>query len=127
MTTTPDTLRYTREHEWIRIEGNTATIGITDYAQGELGDVVYVTLPAVGAELKQMAVFGTVEAVKTVSDLYAPVSGKVVAVNAGLAEAPEKVNSSPYDDGWMIRVEVADPSEVEGLLTPAAYRAQLGQ
>jgi glycine cleavage system H protein len=124
---TPDTLRYTREHEWIRIEGTTATIGITDYAQGELGDVVFVTLPAVGAEVRQMAVFGTVEAVKTVSDLYAPVGGKVVAVNKELETAPDKVNRSPYDEGWMIRIEMSNPAEVEELLAPAAYRQLLGQ
>jgi glycine cleavage system H protein len=127
MTTTPDSLRYTKEHEWIRVEGNIATIGITDYAQGELGDVVYVTLPTPGTTLAQMAVFGTVEAVKTVSDLYAPVSGKVTEVNSALNDAPDAVNRSPYDDGWMIRVEMSNPAELESLLTPAAYKATIGQ
>jgi glycine cleavage system H protein len=127
MSTTPDSLRYTKEHEWIRVDGNVATIGITDYAQGELGDIVYVTLPAAGTALAQMAVFGTVEAVKTVSDLYAPVSGKVVEVNSGLNDAPDAVNRSPYDEGWMIRVEMSNPAELDALLTPAAYRDTIGQ
>lgn len=124
---TPDSLHYTKEHEWIKVEGKTATIGVTDYAQGELGDIVYVTLPAVGVEVRQMAVFGTVEAVKTVSDLYAPVGGKVIAVNTELEAAPDRVNRSPYDEGWMIKLEMSDPKEIESLLTPAAYRQLIGQ
>ena len=125
--TTPDSLKYTKEHEWIRIEGKTATIGITDYAQHELGDIVYVTLPEPGAPVRQMAVFGTVEAVKTVSDLFSPVSGKVVEVNHALQATPELVNSSPYENGWMIKVEMADLNEVEGLLSAQAYRQQIGE
>ena len=127
MTTIPDSLRYTKEHEWIRVDGNVATIGITDYAQGELGDIVYVTLPAEGSDIRQMAAFGTVEAVKTVSDLYAPVSGKIASVNARLNDAPDTVNKSPYDDGWMIKVEMSNPADLESLLTPAAYKELLGQ
>lgn len=124
---TLDSLKYTKEHEWVKVEGNKATIGVTHYAAGELGDIVYVTLPAVGAAVAQMAVFGTVEAVKTVSDLYAPVTGKVVAVNGALAERPEVVNNSPYDEGWMIQVEFSNPSELEALLTPGAYRDLIGE
>lgn len=124
---TLDDLKYTKEHEWLRVEGKVATIGITHYAQGELGDVVYVTLPSVGATIDHLAAFGTVEAVKTVSDLYAPVSGRIVAVNTTLAGAPETVNRSPYDDGWMIQVEMSNPSELEALLTPAAYRELIGE
>jgi len=125
--TTPDNLKYTKEHEWIRVEGSTATIGITDYAQHELGDIVYVTLPAPGASIRQMAVFGTVEAVKTVSDLYAPVTGKVLETNAALSANPELVNGSPYENGWMIKVEMSDPAEVEQLLSAAGYRQQIGE
>lgn len=124
---TLDELKYTKEHEWLKVEGNVATIGITHYAQGELGDIVYVTLPAIGASVFQMAVFGTVEAVKTVSDLYAPVSGKIVAVNDRLAGNPETVNQSPYGDGWMVRMEMTNPAELEALLTPAAYRELIGE
>lgn len=124
---TLDSLKYTKEHEWVKVEGNKATIGVTHYAVGELGDIVYVTLPAVGAAVAQMAVFGTVEAVKTVSDLYSPVTGKVVAVNGALAERPEVVNQSPYDEGWMIQVEFSNPSELEALLTPGAYRELIGE
>jgi len=126
MTTTPDTLRYTKEHEWIRVDGDVATIGITDYAQGELGDIVYVTLPAKDADVRQMAAFGTVEAVKTVSDLYAPVSGTIIDVNTALNDAPDRVNKSPFDGGWMIKVRMSNPAELEGLLTPAAYRELIG-
>jgi len=127
MTTTPDTLRYTKEHEWIRVDGDVATIGITEYAQGELGDIVYVTLPAKDGEVRQMAAFGTVEAVKTVSDLYAPVSGTIIDVNAALNDAPDTVNKSPFEDGWMIKVRMSNPSELDGLMTPAAYRELIGQ
>jgi glycine cleavage system H protein len=125
--TTPDSLKYTKEHEWIRIDGRIATIGITDYAQHELGDIVYVTLPEPGTPVRQMAVFGTVEAVKTVSDLFSPVTGKVVEANHALQTTPEIVNSSPYEKGWMIKVEMTDPNEIEGLLSPQAYRQQIGE
>jgi glycine cleavage system H protein len=126
MTTIPDSLHYTKEHEWIRVEGNVATIGITDYAQGELGDIVYVTLPARGSAVRQMAAFGTVEAVKTVSDLYAPVSGTIADVNTALNDAPDTVNKSPYEAGWMIKVEMSAPAELDGLLSAQAYRELVG-
>jgi glycine cleavage system H protein len=118
----PTELRYTEEHEWIRIEGdNIAYIGVTDFAQGELGDIVYVEIETEGEELEQNAVFGTVEAVKTVSDLYLPVAGKILEVNEKLANEPEIVNSDPYGDGWMVKIELKDPSELEGLLSPESY------
>ena len=125
--TTPDNLRYTKEHERVLAEGTTATIGITDYAQHELGDIVYVTLPQPGTPVRAAAVFGTVEAVKTVSDLYAPVSGKTSAINEALAANPELVTGSPYEKGWMIKVEMADPAEVQALMTAADYRKLIGE
>lgn len=118
----PSELKYTKEHEWIRIEGDTATIGITDWAQGELGDIVFVELPEIGAEVAQMEAFGTIEAVKAVSELYAPVSGRVVEVNGGLDDDPMVVNRDPYGDGWMIRIELTDASQVEHLLTADSYK-----
>jgi glycine cleavage system H protein len=121
----PGELRYTKDHEWIRVEGDVGSIGITDFAQDSLGDVVFVELPAVGARLAQGAIFGVVESNKSVSDLFAPVAGEVVAVNERLAEQPELVNQSPYEHGWMIRVRIAVPSEVTGLLDAAAYRAHV--
>lgn len=123
----PDNLRYTKDHEWISIEGNIATIGITDFAQNELGDIVYVDLEDVGSEFDQDEVFGSVEAVKTVSDLFMPLKGKVIEHNEELEDSPELINESPYDKGWMIKVEVADPSTVEALLSAAAYKEQVGQ
>ena len=123
----PATLMYSKEHEWVRVEGTRAYIGITDFAQDELGDVVYVDLPEVGATLTQGASFGSVESVKTVSELYAPVSGQVVEVNERLADEPELVNSSPYDEGWMIVVEMTRPEELDGLLSKDAYREMIGQ
>lgn len=125
--TFPDHLKYTKDHEWIRVDGDTGTVGITDYAQGELGDIVFVELPAVGKTLKAHDTFGTIEAVKAVSDLYAPVSGTVVAVNKELEKAPEAVNKDPYNDGWMIKVKITDPSELDTLLDVAAYKALIGQ
>ncbi len=124
---TPKELKYTEEHEWVRVEGNTATMGITDYAQGELGDIVFVELPEEGADLKQGSAFGTIEAVKTVSDLYAPVSGKVLEVNAELADSPERINKSPYADGWMLRIELSDDSELGNLLDAEAYLGHVGE
>jgi glycine cleavage system H protein len=124
--TFPDNLRYSKDHEWIKTEGNHAYIGITDFAQGELGDVVYVDITTVGETLDKEAVFGTVEAVKTVSDLFMPVSGKVVEINPGLDGAPEKVNGDPYGDGWMIKIELTHPEEVNELLDAAAYQSFLG-
>jgi len=118
---TPGDLRYSREHEWVRVDGSTATIGITDYATGELGDIVFVELPEVGSELTQFAPFGVVESVKSVSDLYAPVSGRVTEVNEALASAPEQLNADAYGDGWIARVELANPGELDELLDAAAY------
>jgi glycine cleavage system H protein len=121
----PKELLYTKEHEWIRVDGDVATVGITAYAAGELGDVVFVELPAVGAQTKQMEPFGTIEAVKAVSDLFAPVSGQVVEVNEALSDKPEVVNSDPYGEGWMIKIKMADKSELNNLLSPEAYQAQI--
>ncbi|GAB7387137.1 glycine cleavage system protein GcvH [Bacillaceae bacterium] len=117
----PKELKYSEEHEWVRVEGNRAYIGITDFAQSELGDIVFVELPEVGDEVQQGSTFGSVESVKTVSDLYSPVSGKVVEVNEELADAPELINESPYEKGWMIVVEMSDTSELDKLLSAEAY------
>ncbi|HYF94067.1 MAG TPA: glycine cleavage system protein GcvH [Symbiobacteriaceae bacterium] len=117
----PANLRYTKEHEWIKVEGNVGIVGITDYAQHHLGDVVFVEVPAVGRVLKAHEQFGVVESVKTVSDIYCPVSGKVVEVNTELENAPETVNQSPYEGGWIIKVELANPAELDTLLDAAAY------
>jgi glycine cleavage system H protein len=122
----PAGLKYTKEHEWIKVEGDIATIGITDFAQGELGDIVYVEIETVGETLEAEEVFGTVEAVKTVSDLFMPVSGEILEFNDGLEGDPEQVNSDPYGKGWMIKVKMSDPSQVEGLLTAAAYEELVG-
>ncbi len=116
-------LKYSREHEWVRVEGNIAVIGITDFAQSELGDVVYVELPEVGTEVEANNTFGVVESVKAVSDLFAPVSGVVIEANTTLEDQPELVNSEPYEDGWMIRVEMKDESELNDLLEADSYRA----
>ena len=117
----PADLRYTKDHEWVRVDGDTATIGVTDYAAHELGDVVFVDLPAVGKSVDQFATFGVVESVKAVSDLYAPVSGEVIGVNDDLGSKPELVNSDPFGDGWMIKVRIGDAAQVEGLLDEAGY------
>ena len=122
----PSDLKYTRDHEWVRVEGNIATIGITDFAQGELGDIVYVEVETVDETLDQEEVFGTVEAVKTVSDLFLPVSGTILEFNENLEDQPEVVNSDPYGEGWMIRVEMSDPSQVEELLSDAEYKELVG-
>jgi glycine cleavage system H protein len=119
----PGGLRYTKDHEWLRIEGGEGVVGITDFAQDSLGDVVFVELPAVGTQLTQGQTFGVVESNKTVSDLFAPVGGRVLAVNPALRDEPERVNKDPYGDGWMIRVAMASPDEAEGLLDAEAYRA----
>lgn len=121
----PADLKYTREHEWIRVEGNVGTVGITAFAQDQLGDVVFVELPPVGTEVKAGQQFGTVESVKTVSDLFAPVSGKVIEVNTALEKSPELVNQDPYGQGWMIKVELSNPAELDALLDAAAYQAFL--
>ncbi|HLT81178.1 MAG TPA: glycine cleavage system protein GcvH [Cyclobacteriaceae bacterium] len=122
----PEELRYTKDHEWIKIEGTSATVGITDFAQGELGDIVYLDITTKGQELSQQDVFGTVEAVKTVSDLFMPVSGKVSEVNPVLEGSPEKVNEDPYGEGWLIKVEVTNPAEIDGLLSAQAYKELIG-
>jgi glycine cleavage system H protein len=122
----PDNLRYTKDHEWILLEGNTATIGITDFAQRELGDIVYVEIETTGKTLMAEAVFGTVEAVKTVSDLYLPVSGTINEVNPSLNNAPELVNSDPYGEGWMIKMTVNNPADVQALMDAAAYGELVG-
>lgn len=119
----PADLKYTKEHEWARVEGDVVTVGITDYAQGELGDIVYVELPEVGAEVEKDASFGTIEAVKAVNDLYAPLSGIVVAVNEALEDAPDEVNQDPYGAGWMIKIKLSEPAEVDSLLDGEAYAA----
>jgi glycine cleavage system H protein len=122
----PAELKYTKDHEWIKIDGDTATIGITDFAQGELGDIVYVEVETVDETLEREEVFGTVEAVKTVSDLFLPVSGEILEFNEDLEAEPEKVNEDPYGDGWMIRVKMSEPSEVEDLLDAKAYKELIG-
>ena len=122
----PAELRYTKDHEWIKLEGNTATIGITDYAQRELGDIVYIEVETVGKSLQAGAVFGTVEAVKTVSDLFLPVSGTITELNPELANSPESVNSDPYGKGWMVKMTVNEPADVQGLMDAAAYEAITG-
>jgi glycine cleavage system H protein len=118
----PENLKYTKDHEWIRIEGETAVIGITDYAQGELGDIIFVEYPGMGDSFPRGDIFGTVEAVKTVADLFMPLSGEILAVNSDLEDAPEKVNNDPYGEGWMIKVRVTDMTEVEELLDVVSYR-----
>jgi glycine cleavage system H protein len=121
----PDGLQYTKDHEWVKIDGNTATVGITDFAQGELGDIVYVDITTVGQEVSQHEIFGTVEAVKTVSDLYMPVAGKVLEVNPILEGSPEKVNEDPYGEGWMIRVQFS--GQVKDLLSAQQYKELIGK
>ncbi len=121
----PADLKYTKDHEWVKVDGNTAVVGITDYAQGELGDIVFVELPKVGDEVAQHQAFGTIEAVKAVSDMYAPVSGKVVEINGALDDDPMIVNRDPYGDGWMIKVEMADEGQLGDLLDSSAYGKQL--
>jgi glycine cleavage system H protein len=123
----PEDLQYTKEHEWARTQGNRVVVGITDFAQAELGDVVFVELPEVGTVVEAMGTFGVVESVKAVSDLYAPVSGTVMEVNSLLEDRPELVNQSPYGDGWMIVIEATHPEELQQLLSAAAYRAYIAQ
>ena len=122
----PSDLKYTKEHEWILIEGDVATIGITDFAQGELGDIVYVEIETVGETLSKDEVFGSVEAVKTVSDLFMPVSGEILALNEALEGNPEAVNKDPYGEGWMIKVRVSDPAELDQLMDAEAYQDLVG-
>jgi len=122
----PAELKYTKEHEWVRVEGNTAIIGITEFAQGELGDIVYVEVDTLDEEVTQDQVFGTVEAVKTVSDLFSPLSGTVIELNPELADTPELVNSDPYGAGWMIKLDIKDAGELDGLMDAAAYAELIG-
>jgi glycine cleavage system H protein len=122
----PENLKYTKEHEWISVEGNVATIGITEFAQGELGDIIYVDIDSIGKEMKAEAVFGTVEAVKTVSDLFLPVSGTLTEKNGTLDQQPELVNQDPYGAGWMVKMTIADPSQIENLLSVEDYKALIG-
>jgi glycine cleavage system H protein len=117
----PENLKYTKDHEWARIEGDMATVGITDFAQSELGDIVYVELPEVGSQTVQNESFGTIEAVKAVSDLFAPLSGEVVEVNEALADQPELINKDPYGEGWIIKIKLSNPEEVNNLLTKEQY------
>ena len=124
--TLPEDLLYTNEHEWVRVEGDIAVVGITDYAQGELGDVVFVELPALGTAIKQADAFGTIEAVKAVSDLFAPVSGEVVEINPLLTDAPETVNKDPYGEGWMVKVRLSSAGELASLLKADAYKQLVG-
>ena len=122
----PSDLKYSKDHEWIRLEGDIATVGITDFAQGELGDIVYVEVETLDETLDREEVFGTVEAVKTVSDLFLPLSGEIIAFNEALESEPEKVNSDPYGEGWMIKIKISDPSQVDDLLDDQGYKALVG-
>ncbi len=123
----PDNLKYSKDHEWISVDGNIAKLGITDYAQGELGDIVYVDIDSDLSDITKDETFGTIEAVKTVSDLFGPFSGKVIELNSALQDSPELINSDPYGEGWMLKVEMSDPSEIDALLDSAAYKELLGQ
>lgn len=122
----PSELKYTKDHEWVRIEGDTATVGITDFAQGELGDIVYVEVETLDETLEKEEVFGTVEAVKTVSDLFLPLSGEIIAFNESLEDEPEKVNSDPYGEGWMIKIKFSNEAELEELMSDTAYKELVG-
>jgi len=122
----PENLKYSKDHEWIKVEGNIGIIGVTDFAQGELGDIVYIDIAPDIADMTMGESFGTIEAVKTVSDMYAPVTGKVIELNTKLNDEPQLVNTDPYGAGWIIKVELADPSQLNNLLDAAAYKAQLG-
>jgi len=122
----PADLKYTKDHEWVKIEGDVAIVGITDFAQGELGDIVYVEVDTLDETLDREAIFGTVEAVKTVSDLFSPLSGEIIAFNESLEDEPEKVNSDPYGEGWMVKIKFNQASEIEDLLTDAEYKEIIG-
>jgi glycine cleavage system H protein len=123
----PDNLKYTKDHEWIAIDGQTGTIGITDFAQSELGDIVFVDINSVGKEVSQHAIFGTVEAVKTVSDLFIPVTGTVLEVNAKLNNSPELLNSAPYEEGWIIKINITNPAELDELMDADTYKNLIGK
>jgi glycine cleavage system H protein len=122
----PSDLKYTKDHEWVKVEGNVATVGITAFAQGELGDIVYVEVETEGEELDQEEVFGSIEAVKTVSDLFMPVSGEITSFNDALEQDPETVNNDPYGDGWLVKIDMSDTSQVEGLLNADQYQELVG-
>jgi glycine cleavage system H protein len=122
----PSDLKYTKDHEWVKVEGNIATVGITAFAQGELGDIVYVEVETEGEELDQEEVFGSIEAVKTVSDLFMPVSGEITSFNDALEQDPETVNNDPYGDGWLVKIDMSDTSQVEGLLNAEQYQELIG-
>jgi glycine cleavage system H protein len=122
----PSNLKYTKDHEWVKVEGDIVTVGITDFAQGELGDIVYVDVETVDETLEAEEIFGTVEAVKTVSDLFLPVSGEIIAFNESLDDEPEKVNSDPYGDGWMIKIKCSDVAQLDDLMSPDDYKALVG-
>lgn len=122
----PEGLHYSKDHEWIRLEGETATVGITEFAQSELGDIVFVEIDTLGDTIESAEVFGTIEAVKTVSDLFMPVSGEIIEVNAKLEDDPELVNSDPYGDGWLVKIKVSDASELESLMNAAEYKDTIG-
>ena len=123
----PENLKYTKEHEWVSIEGDVATIGITEFAQIELGDIVFVEIETEGENLDQNEVFGTIEAVKTVSDLFMPITGEIIAINTDLEDAPESVNESPYENGWMIKIKASDLSQIDDLMDASAYKSLIGQ
>lgn len=123
----PEELKYTKDHEWVAVDGDVATIGVTEFAQSELGDIVFVEIETEGETLDQEEVFGTIEAVKTVSDLFMPVSGEIIEVNGDLEDAPESVNQSPYGDGWMVKIKMSDTSQLDSLMDAAAYRDMIGQ
>jgi glycine cleavage system H protein len=122
----PENLRYTKDHEWVRVDADTGTVGITDHAQEELGDIVYVDLPKTGVVLQQSASLGSVESVKAVSEIYSPVSGEVTGVNPALADKPEKLNQDPYGEGWLIKIKLGNPAEVDQLMTAAEYQVYVG-
>lgn len=122
----PENLRYTKDHEWLKIEGETAVIGITDFAQAELGDIVFIEVETIGESLEKEETFGTIEAVKTVSDMFMPVAGKMIEFNDSLAENPEKVNKDPYGEGWIVKIKMDDASQVSGLLDAAQYKELVG-
>lgn len=122
----PDNLKYTKDHEWVKIDGDTGIVGVTDFAQGELGDVVYIEVETIGETLAKEEPFGTIEAVKTVSDMFMPLSGEVMEFNEDLADTPEKVNQDPYGEGWIVKIRITDPSDIDDLLDAAAYRELIG-
>jgi glycine cleavage system H protein len=122
----PEGLKYTKEHEWVKVEGNIGTVGVTDYAQGELGDIIYIDVTTVGSDVAMGDTFGTIEAVKTVSDMYAPVSGKITEFNAAVNENPASVNQDPYGNGWLVKIEISNMGDLDSLLSPEEYKNLIG-